>query len=130
MIRNENYKELSEIAKGIDIKKERTSLFHTFDNIFLKLFPNFISSFNALLKEEDQIIPKKTEVLNTSLRIFALVRLGIKDSQTIANILENTISTIYTYKFRIKSKAIIQGEEFDRMIMEIKFNDQEKQAVN
>lgn len=130
MIRNESYKELSEIAKGIDIKKERTSLFHTFDNIFLKLFPNFISSFNALLKEEDQIIPKKTEVLNTSLRIFALVRLGIKDSQTIANILENTISTIYTYKFRIKSKAIIQGEEFDRMIMEIKFNDQEKQAVS
>jgi tetratricopeptide (TPR) repeat protein len=129
MIRHESYKELSEIAKGIDIRKERTSLFHTFDNIFLKLFPNFISSFNSLLREEDQIIPKKTEVLNTSLRIFALVRLGIKDSQTIANILENTISTIYTYKFRIKSKAIVQGEEFDRMVMEIKFNDQEKQTV-
>ncbi|CAM4267294.1 hypothetical protein SAMN06265348_108272 [Pedobacter westerhofensis] len=130
MIRHESYKELAEIARGIDIKKERTSLFDTFDNIFLKLFPNFISSFNSLLKAEDQIIPKKTEVLNTSLRIFALVRLGIKDSQTIANILENTISTIYTYKFRVKSKAIVQGEEFDKMIMEIKFNDQEKQAVN
>jgi len=130
MIRQESYKELSEIAKGIDIKKERTSLFHTFDTIFLKLFPNFISSFNALLREEDRIIPKKTEVLNTSLRIFALVRLGIKDSQTIANILENTISTIYTYKFRIKSRAIVQPEEFDRMVMEIKFNDQEKQADN
>lgn len=128
MIRHESYKELSEIAKGIDIKKERMLLFHTFDKIFLKLFPNFISSFNALLKEEDQIIPKKTEVLNTSLRIFALVRLGIKDSQTIANILENTISTIYTYKFRIKSKAIVQGEEFDKMIMEIKFNDQKKKG--
>lgn len=130
MIRHGSYKDLSEIAKGIDIKKERTSLFHTFDNIFLKLFPNFISSFNALLREEDQIIPKKTEVLNTSLRIFALVRLGIKDSQTIANILENTISTIYTYKFRVKSKAIVPGEEFDKMIMEIKFNDQKKQPVN
>jgi len=130
MIRHESYKELSEIAKGIDIRKERTSLFHTFDNIFLKLFPNFIHSFNSLLKEEDQIIPKKTEVLNTSLRIFALIRLGIKDSQTIANILENTISTIYTYKFRVKSKAIVQGEEFDKMIMEIKFNDQEKQTLS
>ncbi|SEA63215.1 DUF6377 domain-containing protein [Pedobacter hartonius] len=130
MIRQESYKELSEIAKGIDIKKERTSLFHTFDKIFLKLFPNFIKSFNALLKEEDQIIPKKTEVLNTSLRIFALVRLGIKDSQTIANILENTISTIYTYKFRIKSRAIVHAEEFDKRVMEIKFNDQEKRADN
>jgi tetratricopeptide (TPR) repeat protein len=130
MIRLESYKELSVIAKDIDIKKERTSLFHTFDNIFLKLFPNFISSFNSLLKEEDQIVPKKNEVLNTSLRIFALVRLGIKDSQTIANILENTISTIYTYKFRIKSKAIVQSDEFDKMIMEIKFNDQEKEMAD
>jgi tetratricopeptide (TPR) repeat protein len=129
IIRLESYKDLSVIAKGIDIKNERTSLFHTFDKIFLKLFPNFISSINSLLREEDQIVPKKNEVLNTSLRIFALIRLGIKDSQTIANILENTISTIYTYKFRIKSKAIVPAEEFDKMIMEIKFNEQEKQAA-
>jgi len=130
MIKTESYKELTQIAKSIDIKKERTSLFNTFDNIFLKLFPNFISSFNSLLKPEDHIIPKKTEVLNTSLRIFALIRLGIKDSQTIANILEHTISTIYTYKFRVKSKAIVQGDEFDKKIMEIKFNDQEKEVVD
>jgi len=130
MIKLESYKELAQIAKSIDIRKERTALFNTFDNIFLKLFPNFIGSFNSLLKPEDQIIPKKTEVLNTSLRIFALIRLGIKDSQTIANILEHTISTIYTYKFRVKSKAIVQGDEFDKKIMEIKFNDQEKDAVD
>jgi len=130
MIKHDNYRELAEIAKGIDIRKERKSLFYTFDNIFLKLFPNFISSFNSLLNAEDQIIPKKTEVLNTSLRIFALVRLGIKDSQTIANILEHSISTIYTYKFRVKSKAIVQGEEFDKKIMEIKFTDQDKHMVD
>lgn len=129
MIKQENYMELAGLARGIDIRKERTSLFNTFDNIFLKLFPNFITSFNALLNAEDQIIPKKTEVLNTTLRIFALIRLGIKDSQTIANILENTISTIYTYKFRVKSKATVQGEEFDKLVMEIKFIDPEKQAI-
>jgi hypothetical protein len=121
-IRNENFKELSELAKAINIKDERMSLFHTFDTIFLKLYPNFIPSFNALLAEEDQIVPKRNEILNTNLRIFALIRLGIKDNQAIANILESKVTTIYTYKFRIKSRALVQGDEFDKKVMEIKFN--------
>ncbi|MDB4922719.1 MAG: tetratricopeptide repeat protein, partial [Mucilaginibacter sp.] len=57
------------------------------------------------------------------LRIFALMRLGIKDNQTIAHILENSVSTIYTYKIRIKSKALVQSHDFDNRIMEIKFVD-------
>jgi DNA-binding NarL/FixJ family response regulator len=76
-----------------------------------------------LLKPEDQIWPKDNEVLNTNLRIFALMRLGIKDNQTIANILESAVSTIYTYKTRIKSKALVQSDEFENKIMEIKFVD-------
>ena len=74
-----------------------------------------------MLNPEDQIWPKDNEFLNTNLRIFALMRLGIKDNQKIANILENTLSTIYTYKTRIKSKAVVRGDEFDNKIMEIKF---------
>lgn len=124
-----SYEELLQLAKEIDIKQERENLFYTFDSIFLKLFPNFITAFNSLLKPEDQIWPKDTEILNTNLRIFALMRLGIKDSQTIANILETTISTIYTYKNRIKSKALIQGNDFYDVIMDIKFVDLETNAV-
>lgn len=122
-LKTQNYEGLMQLVKELDIKKEREGMFHTFDTIFLKLFPNFITSFNALLKQEDQIWPKNKEILNTSLRIFALMRLGIKDTQTIANILETTVSTVYTYKNRIKTKALFHGDEFDNKIMEIKFVD-------
>ncbi len=118
-----NYEGLMLQAKEIDIKKEREDLFYTFDTIFMKLFPNFIHSFNALLKPEDQIWPKDSEILNTSLRIFALMRLGIRDTQTMASILESSVSTIYTYKNRIKTKALFRGEDFDNKIMEIQFVD-------
>jgi DNA-binding CsgD family transcriptional regulator len=116
-----SYEELLQLSKEIDIKKERANLFYTFDTIFVKLFPNFIDAFNELLKPEGQIWPKRGEVLNVNLRIFALMRLGINGSQTIANILETTLSTVYTYKNRIKSKAMFHGDEFDKKIMEIKF---------
>ncbi|MBV8388277.1 MAG: tetratricopeptide repeat protein [Mucilaginibacter sp.] len=104
----------------INIKKEREALFYTFDHIFLKIFPNFISTFNSLFKKEDQIWPKDNEVLNTDLRIFALMRLGISDVETIANILEYSVNTIYVYKMRIKAKALVPSDEFDHRIMDIK----------
>ncbi|MDB5121954.1 MAG: hypothetical protein JWP94_83 [Mucilaginibacter sp.] len=104
----------------INIKKERETLFYTFDHIFLKIFPNFITAFNALLKPEDQIWPKEHEVLNTDLRIFALMRLGISDNETIANILEYSVNTIYVYKMRIKAKALVSSDQFDHKIMAIK----------
>lgn len=104
----------------INIKKERETLFYTFDHIFLKIFPNFINTFNSLLKKEDQIWPKDHEVLNTDLRIFALMRLGINDIETIANILEYSANTIYVYKMRIKAKAIVPSDQFDQKIMSIK----------
>lgn len=104
----------------INIKKERETLFYTFDHVFLKIFPNFITSFNSLLKKEDQIWPKDNEVLNTDLRIFALMRLGINDNETIANILEYSVNTIYVYKMRIKAKALVPSDQFDHKIMAIK----------
>jgi hypothetical protein len=104
----------------INIKKERETLFYTFDHIFLKIFPNFISTFNSLLKKEDQIWPKDHEVMNTDMRIFALMRLGINDNETIANILEYSVNTIYVYKMRIKAKALVPSDQFDHKIMAIK----------
>ena len=125
-LKTHNYESLLQVTKEINIKKERSDLFYTFDTIFLKLFPNFVQAFNRLLKAEDQIFPKSGELMNTSLRIFALMRLGIKDAQTIANILESTLSTVYTYKNRIKTKALYHGDDFDDKIMEIKFVDIEE----
>ena len=104
----------------IDIKKERETLFNTFDSVFISIFPNFVEVFNSLLNPEDQIWPKAPELLNTDLRIFALMRLGINDVQAIATILEYSVNTIYVYKMRIKAKALVPGDEFDAIIMAVK----------
>lgn len=122
-LKSMNYEEVLKIAREIDITADRENLFFTFDRIFLKLFPHFIVKFNALLRPEDQIWPKRNEILNTHLRLYALIRLGITDNQAIANILETAVNTVYTYKTRIRSKAIVSAEDFERMIMEIKFSE-------
>ncbi|WP_207534442.1 DUF6377 domain-containing protein [Desertivirga arenae] len=122
-IKMKKFEDALESISSLQINREREELYNTLDQIFLKLLPDFIPAFNKLLKPEDQIWPQKEESLNPVLRIFALIRLGIKDDETIAGILDYSISTIYTYKMRIKAKSIIKGEEFDKRIMDIKFID-------
>ena len=102
------------------MKKERENLFASFDKIFLKIFPNFIVEFNKLFNEEDQITPDKNELLNTDLRIFALIRLGINDTDKISKFLNYSVNTIYTYKTKIKNKSIVDRDEFEQKIMEIR----------
>jgi hypothetical protein len=114
------YDDIQIMADKINIKKERDTLFYTFDHVFIKIFPNFIVEFNSLFNKEDQIWPKEHEVLTTDLRIFALMRMGITDTETVANILEYSDKTIYVYKMRIKAKALLHGDQFDQRIMAIK----------
>nr|WP_067052918.1 DUF6377 domain-containing protein [Mucilaginibacter sp. L294] len=113
------YDDIRLIVNNINIKKEREALYYSFDHIFLKIFPNFISVFNSQFDEKDQIWPHEHEVLNTDLRIFALIRMGIDDNETIAKILEYSVNTIYVYKMRVKAKAI-NPEQFEQCIMDIK----------
>jgi len=107
------------IINNINIKKEREVLYHSFDHIFLKIFPNFIAVFNSQFEKKDQIWPQEHEVLNTDLRIFALIRMGINDNETIAKILEYSVNTIYVYKMRIKAKSK-NPDHFEQRIMDIK----------
>ena len=111
------YEDIQLVIDEINIKKERETLFYTFDHTFLKIFPNFITTFNSLFKEEDQIWPRDHEVLNTDLRIFALKRMGISDDETVASILEYSVKTIYVYKMRIKAKSIYPSDQFDHKLM-------------
>jgi hypothetical protein len=123
------YDDIQIIIDKINIKQDRDNLFYTFDHVFLKIFPNFINEFNSLFKEEDQIWPKEHEVLTTDLRIFALIRMGVADTETIAKILEYSEKTIYVYKMRIKAKALIPGDQFDHRIMEIKAVDTQNKTA-
>jgi tetratricopeptide (TPR) repeat protein len=114
------YTDIDSIIKNSDLKKERENLFLNFDKIFLKIFPNFIEEFNQLLHPEERVYPEKEELLNTDLRIFALIRLGITDNERIAKFLNYSVNTIYTYKTKIKNKAVVDRERFEEKIMEIK----------
>ena len=105
--------------KRYNVKEERENLFHQFDEIFLKLFPPFVTDFNNLFPNDHKSIVKKGELLNTELRIFALYRLGIQDSSQMAEFLELSVATIYTYKTRIKSKSDYK-DTFEEKIMAIK----------
>ena len=86
----------------------------------MKLFPDFVSDFNVLFGEHDRIVLKDDQLLNTELRIFALIRMGITDTEKIAKILDYSVNTIYAYKTRVKSKSVIPNDEFEKRIMEIK----------
>lgn len=118
------YQDATQVLGDVHIQKEKIQLFSTLDSVFLALFPNFVSSFNALLRADEQIELKEGEMLTASLRIFALIRLGVTDTETIARILDYTVNTVYTYKARIKAKALVPPEQFEQKIMEIKFTDE------
>ncbi|MFV0417205.1 MAG: DUF6377 domain-containing protein [Dysgonomonas sp.] len=111
---------LYKITKNSELKEdELKELFANFDTMFIHLFPDFVDKFNALLQDEDQIILKKGEVLNTELRIYALIRLGINDSSKIANFLGYSVNTIYNYRAKIKNKAKISREDFEWTVKKI-----------
>lgn len=90
-----------------------------FDRAFLRIFPNFISEFNALLDPNQQIKMNSGELLNTELRIFALIRLGVDDSSRIAEFLHYSANTIYNYRARVKKASIVPREDFEKMVMNI-----------
>jgi tetratricopeptide (TPR) repeat protein len=119
-VQDRKLEEIRVLANSINIKKEKEELVSNFDRIFLKLFPHFIEEFNALFAPADRIGLKENELLNTDLRIFALIRMGVHDSEKIARILEYSVNTINTYKTRIKNKSLIANEEFEQRIMDIK----------
>lgn len=91
-------------------------LYKYFDSTFLNLFPSFVDEFNALLKPEERIILEDSNSLSTTLRIFALIRLGIEDSSKIAEFLHYSVNTIYNYRAKIKNSAICDREEFEQHV--------------
>jgi len=87
------------------IEEVHKSFLMNFDDTFLTLYPNFTSEFNSLFPKDDQLQIKENELLTTELRIFALIRLGIVDSNKIAKFLRCSITTIYTYRSKVKNRS-------------------------
>lgn len=104
------------------IENELKEFYTNFDKTFLQLFPDFINEFNELLIPNEKIQPKEGEQLNTELRIFALIRLGIKDSAKISVFLRYSISTIYNYRSQLKNKSAGPRDEFEEKVMQIGTN--------
>ena len=92
--------------------------YKAFDTAFLNIFPDFVQRFNELLPEDDRIQLKEDEKLNTELRVFALIRLGITDSAKIAGFLRCSITTIYTYRSKRKKRSLCPVD-FDDEVMKI-----------
>ena len=101
------------------VENELAAFLTNFDKTFLQLFPNFIPEFSALLIDDEAIQLKEGELLNTELRIFALIRLGIKDSAKISTFLRYSVSTIYNYRSQLKNKAAGPREDFEASVMRI-----------
>ncbi len=99
------------------IANELKEFYANFDKTFLQLFPDFIRDFNALLLPNEGVKIKEGEQLNTELRLFALIRLGIKDSAKIAEFLRYSPSTIYNYRSQLKNKSVGPREEFEERVM-------------
>ena len=101
------------------VDKELKDFYASFDDTFLLLFPTFVDDFNKLLIESEKVHLKPNERLNTELRIFALIRLGITDSVKIAQFLRYSVTTIYNYRTKARNKAACNRDEFEKYVMQI-----------
>ncbi len=120
LLKERRLEELRKMASSEDATPAELNKFYAdFDEAFLTLFPDFIERFNALLKPEERMYPKHENQLNTELRIFALLRLGVKDANRIAHFLNFSLATIYNYRSKIRNKAIGDPAEFDEKVAEL-----------
>lgn len=98
---------------------ELKNFYKTFDTSFLSLYPTFVEDLNALLTEEGRIVVKEGGLLNTELRIFALIKLGITQSSHIASLLRYSVNTIYNYRAQVKNAAVSDRENFEDNVRKI-----------
>ena len=114
------YDSIKGLHTEFDLKRERENMFQSFDKTFLMLFPDFVREYNKLFPEDKQVELDEENALTLELRIFALIRLGITNSEKVSQFLNLSINTIYAYKTRIKAKSLVPKEEFEYYIMRIK----------
>ena len=103
---------------GKFVEEQSKEFYEVFDEAFLHLYPTFLTDVNKLLRDDQQIVLKEGEKLNTDLRILAFMRLGIEESTRIAQVLNYSVYTIYTYRNKLRNRAIAR-ESFEADVMKI-----------
>ncbi len=98
---------------------EQKKLLRDFDQAFLSVFPTFVEQLNQFFDEKDHFTLGEERLLNTELRIFALLRLGVSNNEVIAKALNYSVNTIYAYKTKLRNKSLLTSEEFDAAVMGI-----------
>ena len=120
MVKGKDLAALDKFTEGSELRDQNLNeLYEMFDSTFLHLFPNFVNDFNALLSPESRITLDNPSTLNTDLRIFALIRLGIEDSSRIAEFLHYSVNTIYNYRARVKNGALVDRDTFEAQVKSI-----------
>lgn len=117
LLKARDYDGLMRMAQSTDEREKEYSEFYAeFDSAFLTLFPNFVDSFNALLREDERLQLASPDRLNTPLRIYALIRLGIDNSQKIADFLHHSLNTIYNYRAKMRNAALGNRDDFEKKV--------------
>lgn len=120
LAQNRQFDELFKRLKSTSMmENELDELYKNFDAIFLNLYPTFVADFNSLLIPEERIALRPGDLLNKELRIYALLRMGITDSAKIASFLRCSLSTVYNYRTKMRNKAALSREKFEKMVSEI-----------
>ncbi|MET4012587.1 hypothetical protein ABIB62_002426 [Mucilaginibacter sp. UYP25] len=120
IVKEKRYDEVQLVLNRLNTNFERENLSHSFDKVFLNIFPNFVEDFNLLFDADHQTHLAEGHLLNNELRIFALIRLGIDENETIAKILNYSVNTIYTYKTKVKNRSFVSNDLFEEKVMSIK----------
>ena len=116
LYRDRKTEELARELKSTHSGNENAQLFYeNFDNAFLNIYPNFVEKVNKLLQEDGKIEVKQGKRLTTESRVLALIRLGITESDAIAAILRASLTTIYTYRSKLKARAI-NKDDFEAQV--------------
>jgi predicted negative regulator of RcsB-dependent stress response len=118
-----DFKEAKYQLKSFNAKQQNKQLLQDFDEVFLTLFPDFVRKFQALFPPETIWQAEAQDELSSEVRIFALMRLGIKNNNTISKILGYSVNTIYAYRSKIRGKSLLDNDAFDQAVMEISSTD-------
>ena len=109
----------SQLDSPLDVEAELRSFYNSFDETFLHLFPTFVEDVNRLLNPQQQLEPKPGRLLNTELRILALIRLGVTDNVKMAHFLRTSLSTVYNYRSRLRNAALTDQPAFEEQVAKI-----------